>query len=75
MLESHKWGTKMDDELLDSAGVAAFLKVKPRTVLEEYALLPVFPKPVLLPGGTTRPRKRWFRSDIVKFAQSQRMSG
>lgn len=60
-----------EDEIMTAAEVAAMLKVAPRTVAETWLRgrnNPTFPRPFYLGGKT----KRWYRKDIVAWANSKR---
>jgi predicted DNA-binding transcriptional regulator AlpA len=59
----------VDDGLWTAKDVAAYLKVKPRQVLERYARLTGFPKAIRLPspsGGHGHPR--WKAKEIAAWA-------
>lgn len=64
---------RMDpDALLDSADVGAMLKCEPRSVTEEYAKAPGFPKPYRLTKPTGRSQPRWKRSEIQSWIDSHK---
>lgn len=54
--------------LLDADDVAALMKYRKRTVLEDLAKKPWFPKPVNLDGG----QPRWLRADITACLEARR---
>lgn len=60
------------DDLWSYSDVAAYLKVKPRTVSEHYALTPGFPKAIRLPNaeGARTGDPRFIAAEVKKWATS-----
>ena len=59
-------------ELWDADGVAGYLKVQRRTVLEVFAPRPDFPAAIRLPTRGSGPgAPRWKAMDVIEWAQAR----
>lgn len=62
----------MDVDLWDADGVAGYLKVQRRTVLEVFAPRPDFPAAIRLPTRGSGPgAPRWKASKVIEWAESR----
>lgn len=58
--------------LLDINDLAIMMQCSVSHARQNVVTTPGFPKPILLPGGTKRPLKRWEKEEVVDFLRRLR---